>query len=200
MPALTTPTQRTTGWFKYAQTNIVAATEGQLTSAITETQPTKARLIPFRGWRSLSLMPFGTNAENEDFLLMVMLVTRINAFKSHLPGYGDGATVLDQQWIYQLYTTLTCTMGATADGTAGAYITATDFTCDTITASNNALATAIESVTGHSGAAYSPTGDALCATYFMPDLLSPDFVYLGFDMDGGSSTAASANCLVKLDV
>lgn len=199
MPALVTPTQRSTGWFKYMPTNLTVDTSDVIVTTLTETAPTKARLIPFRGWRSLSVMPFGGNAENEDFKLMVMLVSRFTTYASHLAAYGDFATAHDEQWLYQLYSTLTCVMGAVADGTAGAFIDDTDFLCDTITASNDALATAIEAAVGATSGAYSPTGDAFPATWFAPDLFSPDFVYLGIDLDGGASTANDVNCMVKLD-
>jgi hypothetical protein len=199
MPRLYTPTQRSTGFFKYAASNITAD-DSVLVTTITETAPAKGRLIPFRGWRSLTLYPFGGNAADEDFLIKVLCVFHIGTYSSHMPGYGDFSTAHDSQWIYQLYTTLTCTLGATADGTAGAYLDNTDFTCDTLTASNDAYATAIEAAVGATSGAYSPTGDAIGAQWFAPDLFSPDFVFLGFDLDGGGTTANDVNCLVKLDV
>jgi hypothetical protein len=145
-------------------------------------------------------MPFGTDTANDDFYIYVFLVTKINTYATHLQGgYGDFNTAADVQWIYQLYTQLTCTLGATADGSAGAYLTNLDFTCDTVVASNDAYATAVETWTGRASSAYSPGGDALNGMWHAPDLLSPDFVYLGIDISSGTA-ATGANALCKLDV
>lgn len=200
-------TMRATPLFKYRASN-VTANDGVLTDILTATRP--GNLIPTRGkdgmrFKGIEVFPFGTDAANEAFTCQLQHIkeaTRWGVDPAVDPSSDFGfahAAVTVKQYMVRNITTLTCTLGATADGTANAALVATDFTADTITQARTTFGTALEAAFMQTSVLYSPTSDVVGASYYLPNFGNADWMRLAFDSIE-SDSAATANALIALYV
>lgn len=189
-------TMAQTPFFKYLATNSTS-TSALSSDGISETRPTS--LIPTRApdgsrFRGIQLLPFGTNANDEDFHMALFTIHEVTDWGADKSKDHDFVLGLDKQWLTRRVTLLV-PIQVTGNGTAGAYITDTDFTCDTITQTRTAWGTALESAFGQTSVIF--TG-AQFASYYLPDFGDADYLTVEFDINAGGSASASANTLIKL--
>lgn len=186
----------TSSYFKLAKTNI-SSNDNNASQAIVEAAQL-TNLVSMVGWRGFEVIPFGTNAANEVFDVIIQHIGLID-YHGKTGAYSrDVQGDFDRQYLIRNMVTLTCTLGTTADGSAGGFVSDTDFTCDTITENTQStFGTQLDAAFGQTSTLYSPTGDVVAASYWVPDFGSGDFVRFCFD-DIVGDTAADANLLIKL--
>jgi hypothetical protein len=183
-----------TGWRRYLADNTTAAAYA-ITRGIQSAAPLESRLILNGGgdergerFRGLEFVFFGAGANNDTFSAKIMVAQRMY-------GSGGGAEPFANA---QNFGVAACTLGTTAGG--GGLIPSTQLVVDTITWTISTTASTprgpgdeIETAyaSGFSRA-YSPANEEE-AHLILPELGSPDAVYVDFDMTG----ATSANCLYR---
>jgi len=189
---------RMTPWFKLLETNQTDVNGTNLVDALTETRPTN--MIPMRDrnghrYRGIAIKPFGTDAANETFNLILQAVDIVTDYG--LQGGGletDHVFGLDNQYFIRGLTTLACVLHTTT-GTAGAYVTNTDLFPDAFPSTLTTHGTLMGTITGQAEQITNADG----GVYYFPDVGPSDYVRITFDLDAGAGgDAASANCLVKL--
>ncbi len=212
-----TVTQRTntTNWFMFLATSSATDTTDIAPGIHVEsTTGLFERTIPIRpgGWRAMEIMPFGSDADTETFTIKIQHLNYIGDWSGQVGASNQwdfkhskaatdiaGGTRLIRQVLVRDYLTATCTLtvdSAPNVGVAGAYLLAADQLCDTLTIDSTTFRTQIEAAFGQASVAYSPTSNVPGAGLWVPDMGNPDFIRLDFTL----GTAATMNCLVKLDI
>lgn len=190
-----------THYFRLVTANITAD-DSNAVNAIVEAEQLN-HMVSMAGWRGLEIVPYGTNAVNEQFDVIVQHIGIIGYYGKNGQFSLDeqDPTVeggKDKQFLIRNMVTLDCILGATADGTAGGFVDENQFTCDTITEdTQTTFGTQLDAAFGQTSTRYSPTGDVVGASYWIPDAGSADYIRFCFD-DITTDTAASANLLIKL--
>ena len=191
---------KTTPWFKYFATNLTSTSTFIATiPVLTTTRPTQ--LLPTiapNGARftGIEIMPFGTDAANEEVILTLNAVTLITDWGQDGSPDRDFVHNLTAQYFIRPITVITGTLKeqVAPDGAAGAYMGTADFTCDALTEALTNYGTALVSSTAPV-VTNQTTGDGLGSTFIMPNFGNADFLNLGYD---SGSSSASGNALIKL--
>lgn len=170
-------------WRRLLATNSTTTTYASVAPTTTSPATTTAGVIDlknFGGWCTdgahtsdlVMVMPFGSDANNENFAMRVYGWSRI----------VDSDTTINTLWVPMLLVECTVTLGNIAATTLGT----NNFMADTV---------AIDKGNGNLHTASSPTGDL--PAYLVVDPLGSHYLQFTFDVDSSGSASASANALIR---
>lgn len=157
--------------------------------------------VPLAGRRGCRIIPFGTDAADEQFDLNFVLIYKAEDYRSaaaaHAFDFG-----LASQYIERLFFSVDNITLSALKGNLGGLVSSNDFFADdadaiTVTTYGSTLCTAFGAPQPQ---VYDPDGSASAALeIFVPDCGNAWAIRIYFDGGIGGAGAASANCLLMLE-
>ena len=196
---------RSSALYRYLVTNQAASgDDSSVAGALTETRGVEAELIPFRsgGWDGIMLIPFGADTADDDFELNLWGYWKVTGGSAgRLPYSQDwSSSSFDEQWLIMLIASADCNL-STATGSAGAPCVVADKFCDAVVVTRSGFETATGAGVGPvtTCTKFDPAANTAAAGLVCSIPIQPDYLWIGFDIDGGDGTAGTeANTLYQL--